>query len=189
MQFAAKAHDRKAKIEQELSHYIGKKIYKTGYTELFPPTTELNDLLDSTKRRISIDRHIENLVQLKIIDTKLIDSANAVVLRVELPNGDTRLLFGQLTFYDKPETFKQTVLQKMGISAEERIPSKFTKKEIANIREGRIFIGMSEDALYWARGYPEQTNNWGKGGEQLIYSFSRYVYLQGGIIRDFQNLE
>jgi hypothetical protein len=79
-------------------------------------------------------------------------------------------------------------MQRMGIGAEDRIPAKFTSREIAAIKGGKIFAGMSERALYWSWGYPQKTNDWGRGGEQMIYVDSHYVYVRGGVVHDLQTL-
>ncbi len=133
------------------------------------------------------DRGINNLTPLIIRDTKYLEAEDAVVLKVELPDGGVRLLFEDLYGYDSDNRRKVTQSQRINISAAERIPSKFSKKELAAIKDGAIFRGMSEDALYWSLGYSERVNDWGNGGKQHIYRGGFYVYVIGMKVRDWQS--
>lgn len=185
-QLASRMDTMRSEVEGYLSRLVGKTLYKAGYTKLLDPTLSLQDLLDRNKRELSRDYETKNLTPLKVVDAKFLEEGNAVVIKVELPNGVTRLLFGDLNYYDHEVAYKQTMLDRMGISAEEKIPSRFSPKEIASIKEENIFVGMSKDALYWSWGYPEKTNDWGRGGAQLIYPGGQYVYVQGNVVRDWQ---
>ncbi|MDO8347238.1 MAG: hypothetical protein Q7S85_05020 [Rugosibacter sp.] len=189
LRLASRADSMKKEIDGVLARLIGKTLYKTGYTELLDSALSLQDLLDHNKRKLSRDYKTENLTPLKVVDAKFLEAENAVVIKVELPNGAFRLLFGRLDFYDLKGGYKETILERMKISAVERIPSKFSPKEVAAIKAGNIFRGMSKDALYWSWGYSEKTNDWGLGGEQHIYQGNRYVYVDGKVVRDWQSVE
>lgn len=58
----------------------------------------------------------------------------------------------------------------------------------AAIKESTLFLGMSQDALFWSWGYPEKTNDWGSGGKQYIYSGSQYVYVRAKKVTGWQSL-
>jgi hypothetical protein len=45
-----------------------------------------------------------------------------------------------------------------------------TPRKIQAVREGSLFRGMSLSAVYQAIGFPEKKNDWGRGGQQLIYA-------------------
>jgi hypothetical protein len=189
LQLASRADLLKKEIEGVLAQLIGKKLYKAGYTKLLDSALSLNDLLNRNKRELSRDDETKNLTPLKVVDAKLLEAENAVVVKVELPDGQTRLLFGELDGYDTKYGYTPTQLQRMEISAEEKIPAKLSPKELAAIKESKIFRGMSEDALYWSWGYSEKSNDWGRGGKQHIYHGSQYVYVDGKTIRDWQSVK
>lgn len=189
LRLASRADSLKKDLDGYLAQLINKKLYKTGYTELLNPALSLKDLLDLNKRGLARDYETPNLTPLKVVDAKLLETEDAVVLKVELPNGDTRLLFGALNSYDLGPPGEQTRLQRMQIYAEERISPKLSPKELVAIKDGKIFQGMSEEALYWSWGYPDKSNDWGRGGQQLIYHGSQYVYLAGKRVRDWQAIK
>lgn len=186
IQLASRAGTLATEIQGHLASLIGKPLYKTGYSEVFDGALSLPELLDDTKRRLARDFHTKNLTPMKVMDAKFLEDANAVVLKVELPDGQTRLLFGDLYFYDSKSAAK-SILERMGISAVGKIPSTFSAKELSAIKEGKIFRGMSEDALFCSWGYPKKTNDWGKAGEQHVYG-RQYVYVEGKTVRDWQSI-
>ena len=189
LQLASRADALKNEVEAALSQLIGKTLYKAGFTELLPSTMSLSDLLDYKKRELSSDRGIENLTALKVVDAKFFEGEKAVVVKVELSDGQTRLLFGSCDLFDGTNRSKRSQIEKLSLLAELKIPSKFSTKELSGIRNHKIFPGMSENALYWSWGFPQQTNDWGRGGKQHIYFKRLFVYVSGGSIRDWQSLD
>jgi len=192
IQLVSVADSLKKEIESDLSQLIGKKLYKAGYTKLLDSTLSLKELLDRDKRELHRDHDTKNLTPLKVIDTKFLEAEKAVVLKVELPNGQNRLLFGESDGYDTKYPYKRTLLQRIGISAEEKIPEKFSRNELAAIKRGEILRGMSLEALYWSWGYPEKTNDYGQGGKQLVYHInygSQYIYVDGKMVRDWHFIQ
>jgi hypothetical protein len=189
IQLASRMDAIRAEVDGNLARLIGKTLYKTGYTKLLESALSLQDLLDRNKRGLALDYETRNLTPLKVVDAKFLEAGNAVVIKVELPNGASRLLFGELDYYDMEVGYKQTTLERMQISAVEKIPSKFSPKEVVAIKEGNIFRGMSEDALYWSWGYSEKTNDWGRAGKQHIYAGKQYVYVDGKVVRDWQSVK
>lgn len=189
IQLASRMDALKSEIENHLARLIGKPLYKTGYTKLLDAALSLQDLLERNKRELARDYETKNLTPMKVVDAKFLEAENAVVIKVELPNGASRLLFGELDYYDSDSAYKPTVLERMQISAVDKIPSKFSAKELAAIKEGKIFRGMSEDALYCSWGYSDKTNDWGRGGKQHIYPGGQYVYVDGKVVRDWQSVK
>ncbi len=191
LRLASEAEVMKKEIENELSSKIGRTLYKTGFTELLDSTASLDELLNIDKRATLGDRKTKNLTALKIVEAKFLEGDNAIVISVILPDGDKKILFGKLDFYDfknEKVLFKRTIFQKMDISAEEKIPAKFSSREISSIKAGEIFKGMSEDALYWSWGYPLKTNDYGSGGQQLIYKGGQYVYIKSKFVSNWQSM-
>lgn len=187
MQLASRMDAMQKELDVHLARLIGKTLYKTGYTKLLDSMLSIQDLLDRNKREQSRDYITENLTPLKVIDAKFIEAAYAVAIKIELPNRETRILFGELD-YDFEVGSKPVTLESMKISAVEKISLKFSPKEIAAIKNGYIFRGMSEDALRWSWGYAEKINDWGRGGKQKIYPGGQYVYVSGNVVRDWQSV-
>lgn len=74
----------------------------------------------------------------------------------------------------------------------DHLSSKFTAKEIESIKNGTLFIGMSEEAVPHAIGYPNQTNTTvvaGGTSKQLVYGDGVFVYIVDGKVSAYQNLE
>lgn len=188
LQLMSRIERNRAQIGGYLESLRGKTLYKLGYTQIYRPDAALSDLLSYSRRTLAREYGVENLTSMKVVDSKYLEAENAAVLKVSLPSGATQLLFGDLQFYDSEYSYPVSQLERMGIRAVERIPPKFTSRELASIRKGEIFRGMSEDALYASWGYSTKTNDWGRGGKQHIYGTSQYVYITNGVISDWQSL-
>lgn len=188
IQLASRADTLKKEIEGNLTRLVGKTLYKTGYTKLLDSTLSLKELLERNKRELSPDYETKNLTLLKVVDAKFFEAENAVVVKVELPNRQTRLLFGKLDNYDTRYAYEPTLFR-MEITAEEKIPARFSSRELSAIKESKIFRGMSEDAMFWSWGFAEKTNDWGRGGKQYIYHGSQYVYVDRKTVRDWQSIK
>lgn len=184
---SSRADELKKEMEGNLERLMGKSIYKVAYTKLLDSAISLDDLMDRNKRELATDYQTRNLTPLKIKDAKYLEAENAVVIRVELPSGEPRLLFGKLDRYYAESAYKPSLIERIGISAEEKIPPKLSPREISAIKDGKVFRGMSEDALWWSLGLPEKTNDWGKGGKQYIYPGGLYIYVDGKVVRDWQS--
>lgn len=73
---------------------------------------------------------------------------------------------------------------------EAAIPSFLSTLDISSVKNRSVAIGMKESALYWAIGYPERQNDWGRGGKQLIYGDYLFVYVDiGGRVEDVQRFQ
>jgi hypothetical protein len=188
LQLESQANLIKKEIEDIIAQLMGKTLYKAGYTILLDPSISLKDLFDYNKRGLSRDYNTKNLTPLKVVDGKLFEAENAVVIKVELPDSKTRLLFWDISNY-KINGDRKNQLPSMNITTMEKIPSKFYPNELAAIKESKIFQGMSEDALFWSWGFPEKTSDWGSGGEQYIYYGDQYVYVGGKKNRDWQHVK
>jgi hypothetical protein len=66
------------------------------------------------------------------------------------------------------------------------MPPFLTPAEVQAIRNGSIFIGMSEAALYLCLGSPERSNEAVAGTTQLIYA-SSYIYIKDKVIVEIQS--
>lgn len=188
LQLMSTIERNRIQITNYLESLSGKNLYKFGYTDIYKADSDLSDLLDLDRRPLNKDYTVENLTPMKVLETKYLEGENSVILKVSLPSGATKILFGDLTNYEPKYSNNYTLLELMGINTFDNVPKKFSPRELAAIKNSEIFRGMSKDALFASWGYPEKTNDWGKGGKQYIYANSRYVYLQGNAISDWQSI-
>lgn len=175
-------------IDNDLSYLNGRKIFNHGRTKIYPASISLEDLQSRSSRDMARDWSIQNLTPMEIVDSKFSETANAVIIKVKLPDGGERILHGEIDAYQTKDHPSKERLERLGIEAAENIPKKFSKREIESIKSRSIFTGMSEEALYWSWGYPKTTNYYGQAGEQLVYESGQYVYLSGNKVRDFQKI-
>lgn len=175
----------RAAMDKALDALQGKTIYNTGNTVLLDVTTSLSDLEQPGRRDSARDRSSPNLMPLQVIETKILDAQNAVILKVRMEDGQERLVFGDLTYYEFKKGPEFTPLERMGVRAYATLPKKFSPREIKAIREKTIFTGMSEAALFSSWGDPEKTNDYGRSGKQHVYGTGQYVYVTGNAVRNF----
>lgn len=157
----------------KLPAVVGKTVFACGFTRLYHPDATLDELL-GTSRILKQISDVPYLVPLKITAAKYDETANAVILKVRLPEGRDALSIAsgeQLT--DENLSF----MQRISGSLLNEIPKKLTPQEIAAIKKTSVFRGMSRDALYYSMGSPKSENDWGRGGKQLIYTDTLMVYL------------
>ncbi len=75
---------------------------------------------------------------------------------------------------------------------EQYLIKNFTKKEIQAIRNGNVFIGMQENALYESIGRPLKTNTTivsGYTNKQCVYGSGIYIYIENQKVKSMQNFE
>ena len=173
-------------IEAALLTVIGKRLLNTAFTQLLPVDMDVSELFDYNKRRFSRDVTTPSLSPLKVTDARLLPAQKAVVLKVALADGGERLLLGSVDNYFLKRDYKATVLDRLSLNAAESIPSNFTAREISSIKAGTIFRGMNQEALIWAWGFPDKSNDWGLGGKQHLYTGNRFVYVRGKAVQDWQ---
>lgn len=175
-------------VELRLVKLLNKSLYKTGYTQLFDPAQDLGELVISKLDFSGMSsRDIPNLTPMRVLRAQLAAERNVILVLVELPDKQTRVMFGRLANYrSTPQYPHQTEASMLDLSAELSIPTTFTKREIEAIKKHEIFSGMSEDALWWSWGFSDDSNNWGTAGKQYIFGKHKYVYVRNGKVVDWQ---
>ncbi|MEO9967176.1 MAG: hypothetical protein ABJF11_15360 [Reichenbachiella sp.] len=87
---------------------------------------------------------------------------------------------------------KMLETQKEKKAYEEYLHANFTSKEVEYIKEGNIFIGMSEKALFQSIGHPRSTNTTAVPNgvqKQYVYGNGVFVYSINKIVSAWQDLE
>lgn len=176
----------RAAMEKVLEALQGKTIYNNGNTVLLDVTISLADLEQPGRRDGARDRSSPNLMPLQVLESRILDAQNAVILKVRMADGQERVVFGDLTYYELRKGPEFTPLERMGLHVHTSIPKRFSAQEMKAIRDKTIFTGMSEAGLFWSWGYPDKINDYGRGGKQYVYGTSQYVYVSNKLVRNFQ---
>jgi hypothetical protein len=86
-----------------MSHVLdqmqGKTLYRVGYTQLLDTSMPMSDLQDVRKRIIGNDLEVANLTPLKVEEARMLPQVNAFVVKVALPDGRMKMLYGDLNWY------------------------------------------------------------------------------------------
>jgi hypothetical protein len=185
IRFESAQNALRQEMATKLPAMIGKPIYACSYSHLYKADATLDELLGSHRILKEISG-VPFLAPLNISGAKFWETEDAVVLKVRMPDGTEGLTIAsgeQLTDSSAP------FVERASGSLLAAIPAKLTPHEIEAIKKEKVFRGMSKDALYCSMGYPESTNNWGRGGKQLIYSQKIMVYLDNqNKVEDWQAL-
>ncbi len=174
-------------LKQALFGLEGKTLYKVGYSLLYPPNTTLADLADIRKRRESADVSIENLTPLKVLETRFLDAELIVIMWVELPDGSSRVVYGDTKDYFAEFNYQRGAAERLGLQLLDAVPGRLSTREIGAIKEAVIFRGMSAEALYYSWGYPEKIVDWEYGGKWILFSGGHNVFLEGKFVREWRS--
>jgi hypothetical protein len=160
-------------IETKLVAVVGKYFYACGLTRLYHPGATLEDLLGPARTRKQVS-DFPFLSPLRVAAAKYHGMANAVVLTLKLPDASEVLAIANSDQLNQTDT---PFLKRVSASLLTEIPAELTTREIAAIRQRRIFRGMSRDALYYTLGFPNSEDDWGAGVIRFAYPSGLVVYL------------
>jgi hypothetical protein len=173
-----------AEEEQALSDLIAKNegsllgtsLYACGYSRLYEPDSTLEEMTGSAEllKRLYVSK-IPLLKPLRIAAVRYIPANDDVVLKLQFPDGQYALSVTYMKIEGKDKT--SSPLQRISGSMLTALPSNFSLQETNAVQKGEIFRGMSSAALECALGFPKQENDWGRGGKQLIFTDTLYVYV------------
>ncbi len=118
------------------------------------------------------------LTPVPVLDTRYSSEGDFTVVELQLPGARKALyVLGCIMDIPTPKT----------ACASTSMPNFLTPNEVEAIRNNKVFIGMSEAALYMAMGFPKETNGAIRGNTQTVY-LSAYVYLdQTGKVVEVQD--
>lgn len=188
---ASDRNELTAEMDRQLPTVIGAKVYAVGFSRLYKPTATLEDMAGASEvlSRLSVT-DVPLLTALTVTKAKFIPEEKAVVLKLTLPNGQEALALTSDTYLENRDA-NASFLARVSGTLLDSIPKKLTPKEVDAIKRMTLFRGMSEDAVGYAIGFPEQTNDWGRGGKQLVFfSGKLMVYVdRDGKVTDWQDVE
>jgi hypothetical protein len=148
---------------------VGKSLYATSLSTLYEPDTTIEDIKSSREilKRLSAAR-IPVLEPLTVVDGKYIPGEDAVLIRLRLPTGTEALSFTTRSSLDAaPESVPFLLRIAGGLLA--AIPREVTPNDVAAIKQGELFRGMSATAVSYMYGAADSETGWGIGGKQRIY--------------------
>jgi hypothetical protein len=186
---AEKRRSRAQALTSQLPSIVGKTVYASAYSSLHPVTATASDLLEDYRRTRLFYSAIPRLRPLTITVAKYDEEHDAVILKLKDEAGKEYLAASTVTRTDEKADFLERVVGSTPAALNSKLPN-LSPREMEAAREGSIFRGMSLTALYHALGFPEKKNNWGAGGQQLIYAGGAVlVYLDSAErVRDWQTL-
>jgi hypothetical protein len=179
-------------MSTQLPLIVGKTVYAVGYSKLYQPDTTLEELtgLGSSGALKQLSPHDVRLLEpLTIVAAKYLDNTG-VVLKLRMPDGKEALSFTGRVYYLDGRGNTPCFDSVIGALVSE-IPKKLTPQEVDAIKHRTIYKGMTKDAIDYLLGFSEKTNNWGRGGKQVIYFSGRIVvYLDNDDkVDDWQSFE
>jgi hypothetical protein len=179
------------RMQRELPDIVGDSVYAAGFTQLYKPESTIDEIVNQDDAYKVAPADIPLLAPLTIIAAKYVDSAG-VVIEVTLPNGDKALALTSMPqlFLPPLSGHEQSFLERViGLFAAE-IPHRLTKKEVAGIKNGSIYRGMSLYALEYLMGFPDKESDWEDGGKKLVFRKTLLVYLSySGRVEDWKFLD
>jgi len=180
-----------AEMNRELPGVIGARFYAVAFSKLYKPTATLEDMQGSGEilSRLSMTE-VPLLAPLTITKARYLPEEKAVVLKLTLPNGSEALALTSRTYIENSDP-KAAFLERVSGTLLNSIPKKLTPKEVGSIKSKTLFRGMSKDAVQFAVGFAERTNDWGRGGEQLVFFSGKLtIYIDSaGRVTDWQSLD
>jgi hypothetical protein len=179
------------RMQRELPDIIGMGVYAAGFTQLYRPDSTTDEIVNQDDSKRVPPEEIPLLVPLTVLAAKYVDSAG-VVIEVQLPNGDKALSLTSMPQLMLPplDGREPTFLKRVIGLLLTDVPHQVTKKELAAIKSGAIFRGMSGHALEYLMGYPDKESNWGEGGKQLTFRKSLLVYVSSsGTVEDWKFID
>lgn len=183
---AALAAATAKKADAILAKLIGQYVYPVRYTKFLPADTTAEGMGVTHASSLGNNTTTGNLVPLKVLDAMRLKNENGAVLKVELPDKQVRLVYGDLNQFSRKWLFKAPDLMRMGFDVLDSLP-KVPARVLSAIKEGSVVTGMGAVELSMSWGYPDKTNDYGKGGSQLIYG-SHYIYVRNNIVTDIQSI-
>lgn len=179
------------RMQRELPDIVGMGVYAAGFTPLYMPDSTIDEIVNQDDAKRVPPEDVPLLVPLIVVAARYVDSAG-VVIEVQLPNGDKALSLTSMPQLMLPPldgrepTFLKRVI---GLFLAD-VPHKLTKKEVAAIKSGSIYRGMSGNALEYLMGFPDKESKWGDSGKQLTFRKSLQVYVsESGTVEDWKFLD
>lgn len=176
-------------VARNLPQTIGQKVYAVHDSLLFGVNITPEDLLDLGRRYTKKLTDVPLLTPMTIVAATYNDRYDFIVWQLRLDDGREVISASRYRDEDVSNNENDNSFLGRGISTLLlKVPSSLTSQEIAAIKARKIVRGMTRQAVLYSWGVAKE-NNYGKGGNQLVYGDSQFVYLDGsGKVTDWQSL-
>jgi hypothetical protein len=171
-------------IQVQGAAVVGKNVYATALSHIYYPDLSVAQAM-TVAGGFSLDgidelRGVPLLQPLLVTSAAYLRQAGALLVSLRLPDVRVGIFVA---------TCDTAVTRRAGSCFEtldcpehnclwSEIPSLLTPSEIEAIQKRSLFTGMSDRALYLSLGYPDKSNDYGRGGKQLVYhGGSLLIYL------------
>jgi len=165
-----------AKADQaKTEKLVGRDFYATALSAIYRDDVALSEMMPANRLSPPF------LEPLHVVAAKWNAQLHCAIVKLELPSKTQALAL---------MTAEGGNCLSSDSHLEASIPSFLSTLDISSVKNRTAVIGMKESALYWAIGYPERQNDWGRGGKQLIYGNYLFVYVDtGGRVEDVQRFQ
>lgn len=173
---------------------IGKVIYPTSFSYIYPPDADMSMLTEVSKRSNRL-LDVPNLTPLKITNAKYIESENAIIYKVAFKGNlsDSTIERTGIIYcpWNESNYNLDSSFLRLAVSGFElKVPKGFNAYELKAIKNNTVCKGMGMKALWISIGMPESNNDWGEGGKQLIYhNGSLMIYTKHDSVCDWQIMD
>jgi hypothetical protein len=176
-------------VARNLPQTIGNKVYAVHDSLLLGVAITPEDLLDLGRRDSKRLTDFPLLTPMTIVAATYNDRYDFIVWQLRLDDGREFISASRYRDEDVSSNGNDNSFLGRGISTLVlKVPSSLTSQEITAIRGRKIVRGMTRQAVFYSWGVAKE-NNYGKGGKQLVYGGSQFVYLDNsGKVTDWQRL-
>jgi hypothetical protein len=181
-ELASLKEQRAVYLAKALPGVVGRNLYAVAESKIF----ELNADTEELTRADSVFTldAIPYLEPLRIVDARYNRTIDRVLLKLELPDHNFGIAASRY-HGDSGVDILDAIAGKF-LTA---VPKGLTAEELKAIQKHELFRGMTRDALLLSWGSPSKENNWGRGGNQLVYNDTEYVYLDSAnMVTEWQKL-
>lgn len=158
----------------------GKSLYLTRLTKVYDmglTTANIQTIKEGVGYSEAVIHDVPLLTPLPVVDLRYSEKLDFMLVALELP-GNRKALY-------VPGCIEDSLTESKYGCASLAMPAFLSEEEVSAIRAGKVFVGMSEIALYMAMGFPVKTNASAAGLTQLVYH-TAYVYLDKKKVAEIQ---
>jgi hypothetical protein len=178
-------------LEAKLPSLVGQKLYASGYSKLYKPTSTIEELSGSNSLMDRIQSsEIPLLEPLTITKVKYLPEQHAVIFKLALPDKSEGIIYTDLHYLFPDRGLGIAVRIRDSSGFETSIPNELDADQINAIKHRSPLKGMTLSMVERALGFEQSENDWGSGGKQLVYFDGKLlIYLDtSGKVVDWQSL-
>lgn len=145
---------RRTLINSKINSIVGKQVFATKNSKLYPISSTLFELIDD-KNRLTVFPYFEPLT---ITVAKYNEEADVIIIKLEAKSGEKFLTFSNYIPQKFTIGFFETVISYWS-QPELRSVTNYNEKEVKAIKSRTIYIGMNVGKVIDSLGSPEKFEN------------------------------